>query len=85
MFSCAEKERLHPRMYQLENCLWKMNELVNIKEGVDESRRLTAGKRNRKVCEELRELSYNSMNEGGSSRSMLFFQLSFLVINSNRF
>ncbi len=46
--------------------------IFNIKKGVKESRRLMAEKRNRKVREELRELSYISMNEGGSSRVCLF-------------
>jgi hypothetical protein len=72
VFMCGERA-VSTRMYLLENCLWKMNELVNIKEGVKESRRLMAGKRNRKVCEELRELSYISINEGGSLRSFFFF------------
>ena len=43
VFMCGE------RAVSTKNCLWKMKELVNIKEGVKESRRLMAERRNRKV------------------------------------
>jgi hypothetical protein len=64
VFMCGE------RAVSTKNCLWKKNELVNIKEGVKESRRLMAERRNRKFREEMRELSYYVMNEGGRSRSV---------------
>ena len=66
VFMCGE------RAVSTKNCLWKKNKLVNMRENEKESRRLMAEKRNRKVREELRELSYISMNEGGSSRVCLF-------------
>jgi hypothetical protein len=64
VFMCGE------RAVSTKNCLWKKNELDNMRENEKESRRLMAEKRNGKFREEMRELSYYVMNERGSSRSV---------------
>jgi hypothetical protein len=64
VFMCGE------RAVSTKNCIWKKNELVNMKENEKESRRLMAERRNGIVREEMRKLSYYVMNERGSSRSV---------------
>jgi hypothetical protein len=47
---------------------------------VKESRRLMSERRNRELREEMRELSYYGMNEGGSSRSVCLFFFKCVIV-----